>query len=307
MNIENYKSAKEFLKYGYSVSNVARGFTYWQKFFLAKCQNLFYYKNLPATMPAWEIEKSLIIKGSGGVVKKNGNLYIPFQGMPYGFDVYMVPNKFTFANPVIGGQSGLEDEKNVAIIWNSEIDKIEVGKSFIFDCINRYSRMLADLESTFTNALVFSRAGLACQVSDESEAQTFKTFTNTLKSGEVDAIISKSIPFDKINSFNFNPITTYSGFTECRDYLINCFYNDVGMQTLEEKKERMISNELYVDGDVLENNIDILYVERIKNVEKINKIWGTNIEVYKNEILGKEDSTENCEEKVVENKEEVQE
>ena len=60
MNIENYKSAKEFLKYGYSVSNVARGFTYWQKFFLAKCQNLFYYKNLPATMPAWEIEKSLI-------------------------------------------------------------------------------------------------------------------------------------------------------------------------------------------------------------------------------------------------------
>ena len=69
----------------------------------------------------------------------------------------------------------------------------------------------------------------------------------------------------------------------------------------------MISNELDVDGDVLENNIDILYVERIKNVEKINKTWGTNIEVYKNEILGKEDSTENCEEEVVENKEEVQE
>lgn len=288
MNNETYKNAQQFLKNSYSVSSVPKGTNYWVKFLLSKCQNLFIYKNLPETLPQCEIEKNLIIKGNGAVVKKNGNLYIPFTGNVYGFDEYMIPNKFTYANPVIGGDSGLIDGKNCAIIWNSEIDKIDCQSSWMWDTIRRYARMLADLESSFVNALVYSRGALLAQASNQSSADAMNIVINKLKAGDVSTVVNSQMSFDSLKEFTIQPVNSFAGFIEARDYLINCFLNSIGLQTLEEKKERMITDELNVDGDVLNNNIDILYIERIKNVEHINKVFGTNIEVYKNEILRNE-------------------
>jgi hypothetical protein len=288
MNANEYKQAKDFLKKSYSVKSVQRGTYYYTKFLLAKCQNIFLYENLPETLPAWEIEKNLIIKGNGAVIKKDNNLYIPFTGNVYGYDAYMVPNKFTFANPVIGGGSNLEDMKNCAIIWNSDIDKINFfdGSSWLWETIKRYARMLADLESSFANNLVYSRSGLITQAATQTTADAMQTTINKLEAGDVSTVLNKQILFDDIKPMNFGSPMTLNQFTEARDYLLNCFYNTIGLQTLEEKKERMITDEINVDNGVLLNNIDIMYKTRVENVEKINKLFNTDIKVFKNSITG---------------------
>ena len=38
------------------------------------------------------------------------------------------------------------------------------------------------------------------------------------------------------------------------------------------------------DEDILKNNVDIMYKCRLENVEKINRVFGTDIKVYKNVI-----------------------
>lgn len=283
---QKFKKVSDFLKYSYSVKDVMQGVRYWQSYLLSRVQNLFLYENLPETLPAWQIEKNLIIKGNGTVVKKNGKLYVPFEGSVYGYDEYYIPNKFTFGNPVIGGGFGLEDGKNCAIMWNTDIDKTIPNNSIMWQTIQRYARMLADLESTFINSMIYDRAGLLAQAQNEKAAQAYDKIIKKLEAGDVNTVSNATLKLESIQSFNYKPNNQYTQYCETRDYLINCFFNAIGLQTLEEKKERMVVDEVEnpADADILKNNIDIMYKCRLENVEKINRVFDTDIKVYKNVI-----------------------
>lgn len=287
--MSNYKSAKEFLRNSYDTGSVPRGILYWQKFLLAKCQNLFIYENLPESLPAWEIEKSLILKGVGCVVKKKGKLWIPFSGSVFGFDEYNVPNRFTYAQAILGSGS-VTDGVDGAIVWNSEVDKLDPNISTLYETICRYARMLADIESTMQSYLVAQRAGRIGVAQNSQTARSVDEVMTKLEMGECKTIVNSTQLLDTFRPISFAPTGSLSEFSNMRDYLLNCFYNEIGLQTLETKKERMITSELEVDGDVLENNISSMYKARLKNVRNINKVFGdmleTPIKVYMNDILG---------------------
>lgn len=287
--MSNYKSAKEFLRNSYDTGSVPRGILYWQKFLLAKCQNLFIYENLPESLPAWEIEKSLIMKGVGCVVKKKGKLWIPFSGSVFGFDEYNIPNRFTYAQAILGSGS-VTDGVDGAIVWNSEVDKLDPNISTLYETICRYARMLADIESTMQSYLVAQRAGRIGVAQNSQTARSVDEVMTKLEMGECKTIVNSTQLLDTFRPISFAPTGSLSEFSRTRDYLLNCFYNEIGLQTLETKKERMITSELEVDGDVLENNISSMYKTRLKNVMKINKVFGDMLEapikVYMNDILG---------------------
>ena len=287
--MSNYKSAKEFLRNSYDTGSVPRGILYWQKFLLAKCQNLFIYENLPESLPAWEIEKSLIMKGVGCVVKKKGKLWIPFSGSVFGFDEYNIPNRFTYAQAILGSGS-VTDGVDGAIVWNSEVDKLDPNISTLYETICRYARMLADIESTMQSYLVAQRAGRIGVAQNAQTARSVDEVMTKLEMGECKTIVNSTQLLDTFRPISFAPTGSLSEFSNMRDYLLNCFYNEIGLQTLETKKERMITSELEVDGDVLENNISSMYKTRLKNVRNINNVFGDMlkepIKVYMNDILG---------------------
>ena len=285
----DYKNARDFMKNSYNTGSVPKGIQYWQKFLLGKCQNLFIYENLPESIPAWEMEKCLLIKGVACVIKKRGKLWVPFSGSVYGFDEYYVPNKYTYAQPVLGSGS-VDDGKDGAIIWNSDIDKIDFNTSSTYETICRYARMLADIESTMQSYLVAQRAGRIGMAQNNQTAKMVDEVMAKLEMGECKTILNATQILDTFKPLNFSPTGSLSEFTRTRDYLLNCFYNEIGLQTLETKKERMITSELEVDGDVLENNISNMYKTRIRNVNHINEVFAdvltTPITVSLNEILG---------------------
>lgn len=284
--MSNYKNVKDFLKNSYNTSSVPTGVNYYTRFLLNKCQNLFIYDGLPDSIPSWELEKSLIIKGNGAVIKKKGKLYVPFTGSVYGYDEYYVPNKFTFAQPVLGSGS-YEDGKDCAIIWNTEADKIDYNNSILFDTIKRYARLLADVESTFTSILIGQRTGRVGIAQSSQTAQAVDEVMKKLELGETKTILNNTNPIlDTFQLLNFMPGGNLIDFSTTRDYLLNCFYNEIGLQTLEQKKERMITGELEVDNQVLSNNILSMYDMRIKNVRHINEVFGTDITVTISNLLG---------------------
>lgn len=284
--MSTYKEARELLNASYNVTSVLKGVRYYQNFLLSKCQNLFIYTDLPDTLPAWEIEKNLIIKGNGCVVKKNGELYIPFTGSVFGFDEYYVPNRFTYAQPVLGSGT-VKDGEDGAILWNMEIDKVDYNRSVLFETIQRYSRMLADLESTYASILVAQRAGRVGIASTSQVAKSVDDVMSKLELGECKTIINTTSLMDTFKPLSFMPTGSIMEFTTVRDYLLNCFYNEIGFQTLEEKRERMITSELETETHLLNNNIHRMYMMRLENVIKINKIFGTNITVKMyNEVGG---------------------
>ena len=285
INTDEKKLNQQFLKKSYNVANVAKGTQYWTKYLLSRVINgLFYYKPLneetkqvfESTLPPHQLEFQLITKGFYGVIEKNGKFYAPVNGSVSGLNEYYEPDKLTYSNIKIGSGSGLENGKKCVLVFNTEVDKI-FGGSIIFETIQRYARMLADLESTFYNSMVYARGGLVTTALNQTAANSMNDLINRLKNGDVSSVVNATQAINSIKLFDINPIVTFNQYTETRDYLINCFLNLFGLQTLEEKKERLITEELNSDTDVLKQNIQTMYATRLAGADECYKLFGEKL------------------------------
>ena len=288
MNEKQFKQAKDYLKSSPSITNVAAGTAYWKRYLLSRMQNLFIFFNTEEkNFNAWEFMKNKIIKGYVVAFEKNGTIWTPFESNAYGFDAYYVPNKVVYANPVLG-YGNLKAGENCVICWNTELDKSIPGTSIMWQTIERYARMLAELESTFANSLIYSRAGLLAQANNGTTAKAFDEIINKIRLGDVSTVVNPTMAFETLEVFNLNNNMNFTQFCETRDYIINCFMNAIGFQTIEEKKERMIEAEVEnaQENDVLKNNIDLMFKCTCEAIDEINKMFNTNIIVKKNKIVG---------------------
>lgn len=283
-NLTN-KDLTQFIKKSYNVASVAKGTQYWTKYLLSRVVNgLFYYEPLndqtaetfKSTLPPHQIELQQIIKGYCVITDIRGKIYAPVVGSKFGYNEYYENNKYTYSNVKLGSKNGLENGKDCVIIYNTEIDKVFDG-SIVFETIQRYARMLADLESTFVNSLVYARGGLIAQAQNQTAANTMNELINKLKNGDVSSVVNATQLIESIKLFDIQPTLTYNTYTETRDYLINCFLNLFGLQTLEEKKERMITDEIDVDEDVLKQNVNTLYACRLAGADECYKLFGERL------------------------------
>ena len=105
----------------------------------------------------------------------------------------------------------------------------------------------------------------------------------------------------KVNPITANPAANITELVELHQYIIANFYNNIGIKTnYQMKKERMITDEINSLNDFLAVSLDSMLSARCAAVEKINKMFGTNIKVKlkdylelfveDNENLGKENS-----------------
>lgn len=279
------KTKRDLFNKSYDTSNVVRGLKYWKQLLLNKCCNLFIYENLPETLPQHELELALIINGGTGVVKVKDGIYAPITGSLYGYDAYYVPNKFTFSQPVLGSGT-YDDLDNCAIVWNTEVDKMIPNYSVLFETIQRYARMLADVESSFYAALVAKRTGRLGVANTSNVAAAVDDVLTKLEMGISKTIVNSTAELNSYQPLNFSDGGSLLEFTQVRDYLLNCFYNEIGLQTLESKRERMITDEINADLSVLDNNIYSMFIQRLKNIQKINKVFDTDIKIKINPIIG---------------------
>lgn len=281
----NYRTQREFLNgNSCNVKNVKQGIAYWRRYLLSRCANILEWEGLPDTINSWAIMSSLIMKGYVVFVKKNGKLYVPFQADVYGYDVYMTPNKVTYANPVIGGDGGLIDGKNCVIVWNMEADKF--GGSTLWNIINRYSVLLAHTDSTFCNQLINSRSSIIGQSSNATASAALQSLFDKIEAeGSMTAVLNKTLPLDSIKFEQLAPLSNFSWYSDTRTYLLNQFLSEIGFETTDTtKKERIQSFDVVANQDLLTNNINLMYSSVSTYIKKVNELFGTNISVRKNPI-----------------------
>ena len=66
---------------------------------------------------------------------------------------------------------------------------------------------------------------------------------------------------------------------EVKTELLKSFYNEIGVRYVRDKKERMISDEIENDEQMLLLNINDMKYQREKACKKINEIFGLNVSV----------------------------
>ena len=266
----------------YPVKNVKRGYHFYVKMLFEKCLGIFKYYNLPESLPAEEIEKRLIWFGFCGVFKHEKYGIVCADGGLSGYDQYYRPTEFLFAQPVLGSASKKIGD-NCVIIYNTQSDVI--NPYGFRELIKRYARLLADIDSSIDIQIINSRATKLNSVADDMTAKSVKICMDKLEEGETYTVNRNSI-LDNWNTKDWNTAhpDQLEKLIDAKQSLLNAFLEEIGVKSINEKRERMITNEVSADNQLLMVNTDDLLYKRKMGVKQINEMFETNIKVELNKI-----------------------
>lgn len=283
---KSYKTIKDFLNNSVDNTDVLENTKFYQKYLLSFIYDLIKYdfKEDSETITQEQYVNCIALKGKTAVIEKNGKLYMPFEGNCYGYDVNNYPTKYVYANPVLGSGE-YEDGKKCAIIYNTSMDKNNYAPSYLLTIINKYARWLADIDSTINSCLIAQRAGLVGQAATSEVAEAMNEIINKLKAGDTKTLLNEDIKLNSFQTLQFNTSTSYNELTNLRDYILNIYFNTIGLNQLQEKRERLIETEVQYKDDLLELCINMMFKCAKENVEKVNKIFNRSWEVMKNEVV----------------------
>lgn len=281
------KKIKNLVDCMYNVSDVENGYNYWIWKLLNICLDIFKYDNLPSSLPAREIESNLLLTGHCFIFPYKGELITTVTSI-YGFDKYYNPTQATYAQAVIGSQSNL-DIDNYAIIYNCSLKdnvlNIPADNSLL-TFIQRYARMLADIESTINIYTVNMRLTSIPVATTDNAKSSLRKFFDKLKLGNNEIVVDTPI----IESFRNVEITsnkttdTLTDLLQCRDKILEMFYRDIGVRFRNNKRGNMTEEEVESDTQVLLISLDDMLNQRAEDIDKnVNAKYGTNISVSINE------------------------
>lgn len=146
---------------------------------------------------------------------------------------------------------------------------------------NRYCTMLVENDITMILATVNKRVQNLLSANDDNTVESAKNFLKKVYNGEI-GVIAESKLFDslKVNASSVNSTVSMTELFEFEQYVKASLYNEIGLSAnYNMKRERLTSAEVETNTDNLYPLVDDMINQRRKAVEKINEMFGTNIEV----------------------------
>lgn len=284
----------------YPVNSVKKGFSYWYNLLTEKCMDMYIYDNLPESLPAQFIERLLIMWGYATIFKENGEIQTA-EGALSGVGRYYLPTTFTFAVPWMrGGYRTIG--KDCIVIYNSKQDMYFYHG--LKELIARYSRMLADIESSINIVIVNQRAAKMDIVADSQTAAEVDRAREAIEQGARRTINQKSI-IDRYFPKEWGQVPASNQIIQlidARDRILSNFLEEIGVKSINmNKRERMIQSEVTADTQLLLTNVEDMLAERQAGVDRVNQMFGTNITVVRNPVYDVSVNIEDFGEEVQEN------
>lgn len=257
----------------YQVDDVVRGFRYYQKMLLEKSIAIYEYDGLPDTIPPHEIERLLMTLGACVFVKsaKHGLVVLPctFSGVGVYPDL---PPDVIWATPMISGTAKRED---VAIGYNNST---HIG---LADTIDRYSRLLADVDATFAITLYNQRIPSIPLAPDDNSAESYNAAMLANRLGITSAVVTDALLKD-VQMLPVVPTSNGTKFTDiidARENVLKIFLSELGVQYGDPKRERQTTDEIHMNTQSLIVNSSDMLAAREKMCADVNARYGTNISV----------------------------
>lgn len=281
MFIADYMSDEEYNKLRYSCTFTTQ-YKYWKEVLLEYCTKLFSWHGLPDSMPEREIELNLIMFGRCGINKNGiGKLIAVRPDYNGNTDYIDVFTNYTYATPISSGN--IRIGKNGFVIKNNSI------QNPLFDRIHHYSILLAHNEVSYINALINLRVdNLITAQSDQFKDGVQKWRKNVFE-GKLDTLVDKGFSTIELNQLNANAKSQILvDLWNCRRNILSDFLEEIGVKHNNEKRERMIVDEVQANDNMLKLNIKDMFDARKKSVELFKEMFGLDVEVVCNVDLFEE-------------------
>lgn len=290
------KDIERRLCFMYDVADYECNYNYWFNKLLAFCLNLFIYDDTPETLPGREIEGNLILAGYSLIIPKNAKLYA-IQSAPYGFNEYLNPDAATWANPILGSGT-VKLGESAEIIYNSPLQYSILGRrtdGSLYTFIAHYASLLADTNSTTSMYAVNARMPYIPVSKSDSVTASIKKFFNLLRLGKR-AIITDDYIIDSVKSIDIGKGSgndNMMSWLQATDKILEQFYRDIGIKFSNQKKENLTESEVNVNDQLRLISLDQMLREREEGIDRVNKLFGTNIKVKLNPLLKEVEADDN--------------
>lgn len=264
-------------------ATVENAYYFWKNNLLERCLRLFKIENLPDTIPYKEIETRLLLFGVCGfteasereLIAVTPNLY----GVTYYFDEF---TDFTFTTA-----KGITNKMRCKIGVNGEIINNNSLRQSIYHLIHRYALFLAHTEVSFITSLVNSRDDLGAVVKDSQSKSSVQEYYKQKYNGVPCSIFDGNfVGGVEFRGMGQKPTTDIKTLWDTRKEILHNFYEDIGIKSHNESKRANLTiEEVNANDSLILFNIDDMLAERQKGIERVNKLFGTNMIYSKNEII----------------------
>ncbi len=250
-------------------------FRTYREYMYTRLLAMFEYKNLPETLPHEFIELYLLSNGNTFVTKVKGELYCfvgNWGGEP---DPYYRPSKYIVANPAL--------ELSETYDWKT--DGVLMRNNFLYapleNLVTRYAAFMAENALTLRTADVLLRMIALLSAQDDKTLESAKEYLKNLLNGEV-GVIAEGAFFDgiKMQTTQGTAGGYITQFIELHQYFKGSFFNEIGLNAnFNMKREAIGVGEAALSQDSLLPLCDSMLHCRMEDCQKINAMYGTNIEV----------------------------
>ena len=241
---------------------------------LNKTTRIFKYNNLPETIPVKDLETQLQVAGFAIWKEVDGKLYTFTGGLGGKPNPYYLPTIATVANPALNYSKNLEIDKECVVMLN---DHYYQGLMPLF---SKYASMLAEAEISLKYAIINARVPALIEADNDGTYESAKEFFKKIVEGKEYGVISSKEFFDGIRSHDFYKQTYIKDLIESIQYIKGSWYNEIGLNAaFNMKREAINESEAVLNEDILIPTIDTMLEMRRIAVDKINKMYNTNISV----------------------------
>lgn len=265
-------------KFKYDYKNKRQNINNKIAYMLNRSLIMFKYHNLPDSIPYIELERQLQIYGFSAITKVDDKLYCFIGGLGGIPDEYYRPTEIIIDNPYLNFNKTLQIDKDCVIIKN---DSNYMG---LIPLYSKYCSQLTEAEITLMLALINKRIQTFLTASDDNTKASAEGFIKKIIDGDL-SVIGTSQLFDSFTTHDATDKSTktLTEIYEIIKYIKGDMFNEIGLSSYNTvKKERVSNAELELNSDNLYPLIDDMLANRRTAIDKINAIYGTDIQVELN-------------------------
>ena len=276
MTNEQYFKRKDLSLYDFK--NKEMSVTFLMKEMLVKLYSIFEYENLPENITKRNIE-TYLMRGHCEFIEEKDQLW-PMMGGLCGVEKSPVYDftQATIANPALNISKTYTDGVDCVIVRN---DPLYMG---VYEILRRYCSLMAEGNlSLYVYASFWSRLHAVISAQDETARKSAEDFIENIIRGEYSTIAEgkllegiKVSPLSGAGNGGILPLLEMLQYTQAE--LNKAF----GLSSNNNRKrEALSSDETSTDDAILLPFIDVMLEEREEGIDKVNKLFGTDIKVRK--------------------------
>ena len=246
---------------------------------LNKTITIFKYGNLPETITDKDIEIITQVNGYSIWKEVDGKLYVFYGSLGGEPNPYYLPTLAIIANPALRYNASLKIDEECVVMLN---DYLYTGLMPLF---NKYGSLLTEADISLKYAIINARVPALLQSDNDNTYKSAQEFFSKIEKGDGYGIIASKEFFEGIKSQDFYKQPYIKDLIESIQYIKASWYNEIGLNSqFNMKREAINSAESRLNDDILHPTIDVMLQCRKNAIEKINKMFGTNITVELNSV-----------------------